>query len=178
MSFFKPQVSFHLILHQPSVSWHIISLKFSSWNIICFLQKIHQSTVFRLLSAVMKVHPFPHVIFETIRSGFVQILHHCLLLETQSISGEVYFTCAGGHTCAKASRSVINCKLKSNFWLYIFTASLPVFDHQDMCLLSCYYNTDGCHWLLNRCFVNECFDSEIRPIYKHFKVICAYRAPN
>ena len=73
---------------------------------------------------------------------------------------------------------VINCKLKSNFWLYIFTASLPVFDHQDMCLLSCYYNTDGCHWLLNRCFVNECFDSEIHPIYKHFKVICAYRAPN
>ena len=25
----------------------------------------------------MKVHPIPHAIFETTRSGFVQILHHC-----------------------------------------------------------------------------------------------------
>ena len=126
---------------------------------------------FQTLSAVMKVYPIPHVIFETIRSGFIQILHHCLLLETQALSGEVYFTCAGAHTCAKASRSVISCKLKSNFWLYIFTTSLPVFDHQDMCLLSCYYNTDGCHWLLNRCFVNECFDSESYWFYIEIKKV-------
>ena len=34
---------------------------------------------FRLLRAVMKVHPVPYVIFETARSGFIQILHHCSL---------------------------------------------------------------------------------------------------
>ena len=32
---------------------------------------------FRFLSAVMKVHPIPHAIFETTRSGFIQILHCC-----------------------------------------------------------------------------------------------------
>ena len=31
---------------------------------------------FRLLDALMKVHPIPRVIFETTRSGFIQILHH------------------------------------------------------------------------------------------------------
>ena len=31
----------------------------------------------KLLGALIKVHPIPHVIFETIRSGFIQILHHC-----------------------------------------------------------------------------------------------------
>ena len=32
---------------------------------------------FRLLSALMKVHPIPHGIFETARSRFIQILHRC-----------------------------------------------------------------------------------------------------
>ena len=32
---------------------------------------------FKLLSALMKVHSIPHVIFETTRSGFTQTLHHC-----------------------------------------------------------------------------------------------------
>ena len=39
-------------------------------------KRAHQSTIF-LLSVLMKVHPIPHVIFETTRSGFIQILHHC-----------------------------------------------------------------------------------------------------
>ena len=38
------------------------------------LIKVHY---FRLLSALMKVHPIPHAIFETTRPGFIQILHHC-----------------------------------------------------------------------------------------------------
>ena len=33
--------------------------------------------LFRLFSALMKVHPIRHAIFETTRSGFIQILHHC-----------------------------------------------------------------------------------------------------
>ena len=32
---------------------------------------------FRLLSALMKVHPMPYAIFKTTRSGFIQILHPC-----------------------------------------------------------------------------------------------------
>ena len=65
-------------MHHLSVSWHIIPLKFSNWNIICFGQKEPINVqFFRLLSALMKVHPIPHAIFETTRSGFIQILHHC-----------------------------------------------------------------------------------------------------
>ena len=40
-------------------------------------KRAHQCTIFRLLGALMKVHPIPHAIFETTRSGFIQILHHC-----------------------------------------------------------------------------------------------------
>ena len=68
-------------MQHPSVSWHIISLKLSNWSIICFGQKqpinVH---FFRLLGALMKVHPFPHAISETLRSGFIQNLHHCSVL--------------------------------------------------------------------------------------------------
>ena len=64
-------------LHHPPVSWHIIPMKFSSWNTICFGQKeTIKVQVFRLLSALMKVHPIPHAIFQTTRSGFIQFLHH------------------------------------------------------------------------------------------------------
>ena len=40
-------------------------------------KRAHQSTLYRVLSDLLKVHPIPHAIFETIRSGFIQILHHC-----------------------------------------------------------------------------------------------------
>ena len=36
----------------------------------------HQCTIFRILGAILKVHPIPHAIFETTKSGFIQILHH------------------------------------------------------------------------------------------------------
>ena len=52
------------------------------------------------------------------------------------------------HTHVKAFRNVINCTCKSNFWLQVFTAQLPVFG-QDICLPSCNCYTDRCHWLLN-----------------------------
>ena len=32
----KPRVSFSLNLHHPSVSWHVIPMIFSNWNIMCF----------------------------------------------------------------------------------------------------------------------------------------------
>ena len=61
-----------------SVLWHIVSLKFSCWNIICFGQKDPINVqFFRLLGAQMKGHTIPHDSFETTRSGFIQILHHC-----------------------------------------------------------------------------------------------------
>ena len=47
------------------------------WNIICFGQKEPINVeFFRLLNALMKVHPIPHAIFETTKSRFIQILHH------------------------------------------------------------------------------------------------------
>ena len=102
------------------MSWHITTLKFSSWNIIHFWQKrAHQSTIFQTfecfnplsanpakwsktlkefvgnlptnglyvfdhfvglaLKGLMKLHPIPHAIFETARSRFIQVLHHCLV---------------------------------------------------------------------------------------------------
>ena len=35
--------------------------------------------LFKFLSVLMKVHPIPHASFETTRSRFTQILHHCSL---------------------------------------------------------------------------------------------------
>ena len=65
-------------MHHLSVSRNIIPLKFSNWNIMLFAQKEPIDVqFFQLLSALMKVHPIPHAIFETTRSGFIQILHHC-----------------------------------------------------------------------------------------------------
>ena len=39
-------------------------------------KRAHQCSIFQTLSAPMKVHPIPHAIFGTKRSGF-KILHHC-----------------------------------------------------------------------------------------------------
>ena len=95
------------ILHHTSVSWHIIPLKFSGWNIICFGQKESiKVQIFRFLSALMKVHPIPHAIFETTRSGFIQILHHC------SVSWKItplYFFSSNLYTLDK--------KQFSDFWM-------------------------------------------------------------
>ena len=75
MSFFKRWVSFPLNFASPLLSWHIIPLKFSTWNILWIA---HQYTIFfRFLSDLMNVHPVPHAIFEITRSGFIQILHQC-----------------------------------------------------------------------------------------------------
>ena len=64
-------------MHHPSVSRHIVPVNCSNWNIICIGQKESiNAQVFRLLSALMKVHPLLQAI-ETARSGFIQILHHC-----------------------------------------------------------------------------------------------------
>ena len=46
MSLFKPRVSFLQILHHLSVSWHKIPLKFSSWIILLWTKRAHQSTNF------------------------------------------------------------------------------------------------------------------------------------
>ena len=40
-------------------------------------KRSHQSTIFRFFSAIMKVHLILHASFETTKSRFIQILHHC-----------------------------------------------------------------------------------------------------
>ena len=46
MSFFKLRISFPLNFASPSVSWHIIPLKFSSWTIMLWTKRAHQCTIF------------------------------------------------------------------------------------------------------------------------------------
>ena len=51
-------------MHQLSVSWHIIPLKFSYWKVIFFGQKEPINVqFFRLLSALMKFHTIPQMPF-------------------------------------------------------------------------------------------------------------------
>ena len=64
-------------MQHPSVSWHIIPLKFSNWNSICFGQKEPINVQFSDFFRLMKVYPIRHANFETTRPGFIQILHHC-----------------------------------------------------------------------------------------------------
>ena len=67
-------------MHYSSVSWNIVPLKCSSRNIIWFGQKESINVqFFWLLSALIKVHPIAHAIFEIARSGFIQIFHHSLV---------------------------------------------------------------------------------------------------
>ena len=49
-----------------------------SHNKSCFGQKEQiKVQFFRLLRALIKVHPVPHTLFEATRSKFIQILYHC-----------------------------------------------------------------------------------------------------
>ena len=67
-------------MHHPSVSWHIILLKFSSWNIYAFDKNIPSMNIFSDFKCPNESFNIPHVIFETTWSGFVQILHHFSVL--------------------------------------------------------------------------------------------------
>ena len=44
-------------MHQLSVSWHIIPLKFSSWNITLWTKRAHQSTNFQILECFNESSP-------------------------------------------------------------------------------------------------------------------------
>ena len=77
------QIFCHFWSHEPvfnfylSLSWHIIPPKLSSWNITLWIKRAHQSTSFQIFECFLKFHPIPHASFETTRSRFIQILHHC-----------------------------------------------------------------------------------------------------
>ena len=77
MSFFKPQVSFRSNFATPfSGMKHNSSDIFYLKQYTLWTKRAHQCTIFRLLGALMKVHSISQAIFETTRSGFIQILHH------------------------------------------------------------------------------------------------------
>ena len=85
-----------------SVSWHIIPLKFSNWNIICFEQK-------QTFECPKEIYPILHAIFETTRPGTIQILHHC------SVSWKItrlYLLAQASYNLDKNSPS------KWNFWTF------------------------------------------------------------
>ena len=92
-------VLFHLKLymlstkgtHQVPIFSQLLALKLTKFHVIfqatspfslqlCFGQKEPiKVQIFKFLSALMKVHPIPHASFQTTRSRFIQILHHCLM---------------------------------------------------------------------------------------------------
>ena len=113
------------------MSWHIIPLKFSNWNIICFGKKEPINVqFFRLLGALMKVHPIPHVIFETTGSGFIQTLHHCSLLWKIT---PLYFLAEISYTLDK------NSPLKWNFTAQVnFRRSTAQVKFHQICTLTGY----------------------------------------
>ena len=80
---FKSRFSFPLNFASPfTVITYNFSEVFQLKHYILWTKRAHQYTIlniqsFRLLSALMKVHPIPHATFETARSGFIQVLHHC-----------------------------------------------------------------------------------------------------
>ena len=57
MSFLKPRVCFAYILHHHSVSWDMIPLKFSSWNITLWTERVHQSTNFQIFQCFNESSP-------------------------------------------------------------------------------------------------------------------------
>ena len=73
------------------------------WNFLAELLRFGQKEpikvqILRLLCALMKVHPIPRASFETTRSRFSQILHHC------SVSWKItplYFFSSGLYTLDK-----------------------------------------------------------------------------
>ena len=78
LSFFKSQVSFCLNFATPfSIMTHNSSEIFYMKEYMLWTKRAHQCTIFRLLGALMNVRPIPHVFFETTRSGFIRIFHHC-----------------------------------------------------------------------------------------------------
>ena len=78
MLFFKPQVSFRLNFAIPfSTMTHNSSEISLLKQCMLWTKRTHQCTIFRLLGDLMKVHPICHAIFETTRSGCIQILYYC-----------------------------------------------------------------------------------------------------
>ena len=82
MSFYNPRVSFPLdFALRFSFMTHNSSETFQLKHYtLCFEQKEpFKVQFFRLLSALIKIHPILPGINERARSGFIQILNHCLL---------------------------------------------------------------------------------------------------
>ena len=78
MSFLKPRASFSSNFASLSTC-HVIFQATSQFSLkLRFGQKEPiKVQIFKFLSALMKVHQIPHASFETTRSRFIQILHHC-----------------------------------------------------------------------------------------------------
>ena len=58
--------------HDTSFPWNFLA------ELLCFGQKyLIKVQILRFLCALMKVRPVPHASFETTKSRFTQILHHC-----------------------------------------------------------------------------------------------------
>ena len=139
-------VLFHLKLymvstkgtHQVQIFSQLLILKLTKFLVIfqatsqfslklCFGQKESiKVQIFKFLSALMKVHPIPHVSFETKRSRFIQILHHCSVSCLLCIShqSEIFRLLSGW---MKIHQTPHVMKLQASFSFFFFLFSVLLF---------------------------------------------------
>ena len=117
---------------------------------------------FRLLSALIKVHPIPLVIFETTRSGFIQILHHCsvswkiTLLHLFQLKPYILWTKRAHQSktfrLSTAQVKSQNCTLTGSFyWKYIKLKKKSI---EELCLMTLTSDVEFEEKLIC-CFKNE-----------------------
>ena len=78
MLFFKPQVRFPLNIATPIIIYNSPEIFYLKQYSFVHKEPINVQFI-RLLGALMNIHPcqISHPIFETLRPGLIQILHHC-----------------------------------------------------------------------------------------------------
>ena len=116
------------------------------WNFPAELLRFGQKEsikvqILRLSCALMKVHPIPHASFETTRSRFIQILHHC------SVSWKItplYFFSSNIYTLEKTQFSdfwMVEWKFKIHQILFVMFETTIQFFFKLCITLQCHERT-------------------------------------
>ena len=102
--------------YAPAVSWYIILWNFLTGTFFALDKKSPSMHNFPDFGYSNESSPIPHAIFETTRSGFIQILHHC------SVSWKItplHFFRSKPYTLDKNSPSKLHCRTFLSDWVKI-----------------------------------------------------------
>ena len=102
--------------YAPAVSWYIILWSFLTGTFFALDKKSPSMHNFPDFGYSNESSPIPHAIFETTRSGFIQILHHC------SVSWKItplHFFRSKPYTLDKNSPSKLHCRTFLSDWVKI-----------------------------------------------------------